>query len=1600
MKKLLISLFISIFLLPNYILLATNINSAKINISSQNNSKTLITIDIDSLIIHQITNNSDLYSSIKFSNLSTHAIIGKPNLPVFTLKFNATANNISSSLNILEEEIIDLNNPIQSFHDIAKGKNFPLTNFKNSYDQYPLSIINTHFNGYSAGTPISSLYYFPIQIISKNKIRLIKRAEITITISQKDLVFNNNQQLNQLFSSDKTGQITKSLKKVSTANSQFEKPFIKLEVSKDGIYKIDYKTLKNLDINIKSINPQSFTLYNYGKQVPIYIYGEKDKVFHNQDYIEFIGKINPNSTNNSSKFDPFTNTNVYQLFWNIENGLRFTEESANPTYKGRDLIIPVEFDYLYHFENNESFQTLGQIYQDILSTENDQYFFSKKIISGSSVDFEFELASPNQNTTKNIFMKLKLQSISQNVKHTAHVLINGQNIGKNSWNWDEEGLIEQNPEFYLPNNFLKNGINTLTINLEHNFNDQTSAIMMDWLEIQYYRDFEAVDNYIEFNKPRDQINGYYQFNVKNFTNNEISVYKNNSTKITKFQKSYDSFSETYSIRLQDQINSGTSYIAASGESLSLPDSCYLDTMHNILDIDGCDHLSIVADDFYAKSKELEDFYTEQGINSYRVKLSDIYNQFNYGIVSPYAIKNFLKSAYDSWQKFPKWALLIGDANLTDNSKNLLPTMMYQTYKYGGSASDYWYSLLNEDDNLPDIAIGRWACGTMPEFETLLNKRINYDNQQESGSWRNKYLFIAGYEDLFKIQTDYLTENIMIPPVSLSRILINPSNQSSRFFAGTDTLINRINRGLKVVNFMGHGGGAVWADNSLLRLEDLYKLRNGNKLPFLSSLTCFTSDFAAQQSLGEAITEQFQGGAIGLFGSSGVGWMKNDFLLGQPLFKYLQNDELSIGEIIQLTKIDYLTKNSSFGYLKNSMVFQYNLLGDPGIVLAKPDEIKDYLSIQNSTVQPNEQINISGELPFDNGKVEIQIYDNKKYPISPIIPYSFTNNNFSASIFLPDSTIESGYLNIYGTNSDNSHDFTSAIYFASQKTEYKNFILSPENINYGDNVNISIDFITNVDSVFWEIDTTSVSQYLNQFGITIISAFQPGDNSINSIKCHKKLDKIYESINSFKPVNPGKYYAHRISWFIGGEKFSGSSMIFDINKTYDINILSLKSGGITQPSLEVITALNGQDTIISTINVYSSNSYNYKESSIIFTKTQKLFPMSENKIYLPILSGHKSVLGTVEIIGTGIEQNIYNNTKNFNFPINHFQITPELGTSFSGISNDTIWMDNEFFINIPSNMVNDSCVLSIKKIELKKSSQPDFRFIFPSDTSHSQYNLKLSKKLLYNKEATIGFISNSNNKNLHITYYDPLLNLWKSNPSTISTIIISSQLSKFGEFTIAEINDTKIPEIEINFDGKRINDQNFVGAYPTISFIFNDENGINLSDEGFKFWIDDEPISFDLLNKGDTLQNTNNVNCSYRSDLESGTHYLKIKIEDAAKNKNENEYEFTIFKNLKIMDYGNYPNPFQTRTWFVFETTKDVEEFKINIYSSSGRKIRTIDDTNIFENKEMIESGYHEVSWDGKDDFGDDISNGVYYYKMIAKTNNKTVSCKGVIAKVK
>jgi len=80
---------------------------------------------------------------------------------------------------------------------------------------------------------------------------------------------------------------------------------------------------------------------------------------------------------------------------------------------------------------------------------------------------------------------------------------------------------------------------------------------------------------------------------------------------------------------------------------------------------------------------------------------------------------------------------------------------------------------------------------------------------------------------------------------------------------------------------------------------------------------------------------------------------------------------------------------------------------------------------------------------------------------------------------------------------------------------------------------------------------------------------------------------------------------------------------------------------------------------------------------------------------------------------------------------------------------------------------------------------------------------------------------------------------------------------------------------------------------------------------------------------------------------------------------------------------NYPNPFsagsafggnpETTIRFQLPVSSDIE---ISIHNSLGQKIRTIV-------KGHQNTGYHQVSWDGLDDEGEQVPSGVYLYRIKA-----------------
>jgi hypothetical protein len=70
---------------------------------------------------------------------------------------------------------------------------------------------------------------------------------------------------------------------------------------------------------------------------------------------------------------------------------------------------------------------------------------------------------------------------------------------------------------------------------------------------------------------------------------------------------------------------------------------------------------------------------------------------------------------------------------------------------------------------------------------------------------------------------------------------------------------------------------------------------------------------------------------------------------------------------------------------------------------------------------------------------------------------------------------------------------------------------------------------------------------------------------------------------------------------------------------------------------------------------------------------------------------------------------------------------------------------------------------------------------------------------------------------------------------------------------------------------------------------------------------------------------------------------------------------------------NHPNPFNQTTKIEFTLTR-AGFVNLNIYDLLGRKIRTLA-------SQDLSSGYKSVLWDGKNDSGEDVASGIYFYRI-------------------
>ena len=94
--------------------------------------------------------------------------------------------------------------------------------------------------------------------------------------------------------------------------------------------------------------------------------------------------------------------------------------------------------------------------------------------------------------------------------------------------------------------------------------------------------------------------------------------------------------------------------------------------------------------------------------------------------------------------------------------------------------------------------------------------------------------------------------------------------------------------------------------------------------------------------------------------------------------------------------------------------------------------------------------------------------------------------------------------------------------------------------------------------------------------------------------------------------------------------------------------------------------------------------------------------------------------------------------------------------------------------------------------------------------------------------------------------------------------------------------------------------------------------------------------------------------------------------------------FVVSNEAKILNVYNYPNPTNGETHFTFKLTQIPEEIKIKIFTIAGRLIKELKLTSA-----DLKYDFNKIYWNGRDEDGDILANGVYLYKVIMNAGEKT-----------
>ncbi len=1030
-------LFILVFLFVQVVL---SQNIPDFQIISQTGDEIVIEYKPYLVKIDSTNYQNELLLSFLFLNTTfDNPKIGEPQIPVriFPIALKSTGGNF---INVIESSYIEYEN--------VKLKPFPYLipeRFANTEDTISYLKVFVFGDSYNKNTYIpervaelgdvgiarnyivSTIKIYPVQYNPAiGKARIYTRVRVVLKYGQAEIPFANpgkfDLKVAQNFVNRDVAKFWRiqglSLPKLETSQLSSGE-WYKIPITEEGIYKITYADLRSAGINPDNIDPRTIKIFNNGGfQLPenvseprplglienaIYVYGQDDGRFDQGDYIIFYGRGTSgwNYDRNLKEFShyihDYSDVNYYFLTFGGAHGKRIgTIQSLNE---------PSPFKPGY---------TIGLYFKDdqrINLTESGRDWFM------SSVE-----ARPGFNM---VSYTVKLDELVPGKPIQYRVQVASRSGGPN-WFVVKEGDVELGTiqlgtvslgglssliDFYAvksgPKKFVYTGeLKDSRSNLKFYFNWTGEAVAgyVDWFEIIYPRSFKAVNDYIAFYSY--DTTGVVEYKIFGFSSNDVKVFDVTNFEDVKIISGSVNAGE-FVFQISQQGGEIKRFIGVGSNGYKKVSKIEKVRNTNLRGgTEGADWIIITHSDFMSQAKRLAEHRARKdSLKTIVVDVEDIYNEFSCGMLDPVAIRDFLKFAFDRWSKKPFYVLLFGDGdydyrNVEVSDKNWVPAYeskegLQQILTY---TSDDFFVLLTPDIYV-DMAIGRLPVRTQEEAETIVNKIIQYENNNDFGLWRNTIVFVAddgltsgGATDgtIHTIQSETLA-NYYTPDFINKRklyLVAYPTVYTSvgrRKPEAAKSLVDLINRGSVIVNWIGHGNPYVWAHERVFEIGyTIQNLRNSERLPFVVAATCDFGRFdnPKTQSSTEVLLALKDGGAIGVLSSARLVYSSDNAAFNYKFFDELfkGDDEFKtspLGDAVFRVKQYYASLNDR----------KFILFADPAMRLLIPryttaiDSINGNASNQVVNLKALGKTTFSGKAQKNNlvdlnidGTVEIAVFD--------------------------------------------------------------------------------------------------------------------------------------------------------------------------------------------------------------------------------------------------------------------------------------------------------------------------------------------------------------------------------------------------------------------------------------------------------------------------------------------------------------------------------------------------------------------------------------------------------------------------------------------------